>query len=139
MNLSGNLAKVNNGFGWRATFSRHQQKGQWKILEANFLEFLSYQKPKLKISQCAKSFLSTLGYTSRTVVDFLLKACKDGHGNKLSISLPDRRGHHEPPQKISSTPIKLHINSYSPKPSHYRRNHAPNRKYLPPLHKDDAQ
>lgn len=91
---------------------------------------------------CQKFFLSTLGYTSSTVVDFLLKACKDAHGNPLSLPRPDQRGRHEPTHKISPTPIKLHINSFSPKPSHYRRSHAPNRKYLPPdlsikiMHKD---
>nr|CAI5840918.1 unnamed protein product [Callosobruchus analis] len=71
---------------------------------------------------CQKFFLSSIGYTSSTVIDFMLKASKDDHG--------DQRGRHAPVNKVMETPIRNHINSFNPKPSHYQRIHAPNRKYL---------
>jgi hypothetical protein len=52
---------------------------------------------------------------------------------------------HAPSNKMSddmTTMIKEHIESYHPAVSHYRREHAPRRKYLPPeltindMHKD---
>lgn len=80
---------------------------------------------------CQKFFLSALGYTSSTVIEFMLKACKDDHGNRRMLPIEDQRGRHIPVNKVSETPIKEHINSFKPRPSHYRRSHAPNRKYLP--------
>lgn len=46
-------------------------------------------------------------------------------------AIPDRRGRHSPKNKIDKTSIINHINSFEPSISHYRREHAPNRKYLP--------
>ncbi|XP_050308053.1 uncharacterized protein LOC126744593 [Anthonomus grandis grandis] len=43
----------------------------------------------------------------------------------------DRRGSHSATNKIDRTSIINHINSFEPSISHYRRVHAPNRKYLP--------
>lgn len=51
------------------------------------------------IKVCQKFFLSTLGYKSTTVVDFLLKALKDEHGTRLPKPRPDHRGRHEPANK----------------------------------------
>lgn len=81
---------------------------------------------------CQHFFLRTLGYKSTSVLQSLAKASKDDHGTKLLIPRKDQRGRHPPRNKIPSTPIKDHITSFNPKPSHYRRSHAPNRKYLPP-------
>lgn len=43
----------------------------------------------------------------------------------------DLRGKCEPVNKINKVPIVDHINSFSPTISHYRREHAPDRKYIP--------
>ena len=45
------------------------------------------------------------------------------------------RGRHEPANKLSNESYKLmkdHIESYHPSVRHYRREHAPLRRYLPP-------
>lgn len=99
----------------------------------------TYELPKctdnkdeqINIKVCQKLFLSTLGYKSSTVVDFLLKAVKDEHGTRLPKPRPDQRGRHEPANKKNKSLVKDHIYKYGPKPSHYRREHAPKRKYLP--------
>nr|CAI5819387.1 unnamed protein product [Callosobruchus analis] len=61
----------------------------------------------------------------------MLKASKDDLGNKRLVPLEDQRGLYAPINKIVETPIRNHINSFNPKAPHYRRSHAPNRKYLP--------
>ena len=46
---------------------------------------------------------------------------------------PDKRGRHEPSNKISEQDIDVirkHILSFNPALPHYRRKHAPNRRYL---------
>lgn len=53
------------------------------------------------------------------------------HTSKDSLQASrDRRGQTSI-NKIDSTLIKEHINSFEPTIAHYRRAHAPNRKYLP--------
>ncbi|KAG8198016.1 hypothetical protein JTE90_001856 [Oedothorax gibbosus] len=42
-----------------------------------------------------------------------------------------QQGRHTPPNKINREPIQSHISSYNPSISHYRREHAPKRLYLP--------
>jgi len=42
------------------------------------------------------------------------------------------RGRHKPPNCVDETIITDHINSFNPQISHYRREHAPRRRYLPP-------
>jgi len=54
----------------------------------------------------------------------------------------DRRGKHPPFRRSDGNVIKEHIYSYNPQISHYRREYAPLRKYLPSditvtdMHKD---
>ncbi|GBO44048.1 hypothetical protein AVEN_61152-1 [Araneus ventricosus] len=43
----------------------------------------------------------------------------------------DKRGKHPKPKKIERSIIINHIESYNPSIAHYRREHAPNRRYLP--------
>ncbi|KAH9633935.1 hypothetical protein HF086_006451 [Spodoptera exigua] len=45
--------------------------------------------------------------------------------------LIDGRGHNPNPRKLDNTKIIEHIMSFRPAVSHYRREHAPNKKYLP--------
>jgi len=80
---------------------------------------------------CKKFFLHTLGYKSDKVITTLLNA------TSLSQMAPraDMRGRHELSNKLSgdmSASIKAHIESFHPAVSHYRREHAPLRRYLPP-------
>src|SRR5258705_8355859 len=74
---------------------------------------------------CLKYFLATLGYTSNSVI---VEMCKT-----LGAVTPnfDKRGKHTPSNKIDRSPIEKHIMSFNPQLSHYKREHAPNRRYLP--------
>lgn len=45
--------------------------------------------------------------------------------------MPDQRGKHPPANKIERTMIEQHIEAFNPQISHYRREHAPLRRYLP--------
>ena len=55
--------------------------------------------------------------------------------SRLSASdFPDMRGRHAPIHKTNESTIQSiidHIESYHPSVSHYRRKHAPLRRYLP--------
>ncbi|XDV25699.1 hypothetical protein PO909_029572, partial [Leuciscus waleckii] len=78
---------------------------------------------------CKTMFLSTLGYhpkNDRLIVTVF------GSATSSTLAPPqDRRGRHTPSNKVDMTPIFEHIESFHPSISHYRREHAPNRRYLP--------
>lgn len=77
---------------------------------------------------CKTTFLTTLGFhpkNDRLIVTVI--------GNTISSSLAppqERRGRHTPINKIDMAPIFEHIESFNPTSSHYRCEHAPNRRYL---------
>ena len=79
---------------------------------------------------CAIFFRHTLGYEHNKAINNALKIVTPG-----MIATPaDLRGKHAPKHKLKDQAldtIKAHINSYHPSVSHYRREHAPLRKYLP--------
>ena len=57
---------------------------------------------------------------------------KESHVGKVVVDL---RGSHEPRHKMSAGTVKAivtHIEYFHPAISHYRRKHAPLRRYLPP-------
>lgn len=77
---------------------------------------------------CKTFFLATLGYKPKGDKRFrnILE-----HTSRDSLQAErDRRGQ-APTNKIDTSLIKEHINSFEPTIAHYRRAHAPNRKYLP--------
>ena len=80
---------------------------------------------------CQRFFLRTFGYTCNTVLRELFKKM-----TPTKITPPEsKRGKHEPKHKLAQetvSQVKGHINSFNPSVSHYRRAHAPLRKYLPP-------
>ena len=68
------------------------------------------------------------GYKRSHVVDWIFKK----HGGN---AVADSRGSHAPKHKMSVRTEKAileHIESFHPAVSHYRRKHAPLRRYLPP-------
>lgn len=77
---------------------------------------------------CKKFFLGTLGYPLHNdiiVRDVLSKTS----ANEL-VANPIKKGHPSE-KKIERESIKSHIKSFNPSTSHYRREHAPERLYLP--------
>lgn len=78
------------------------------------------------IEVCKIFFLATLGYdktNDRVVRNVISKS--------NLYPAPDRRGKYERKSKMDRNVIEEHIESFKPVISHYRREHAPNRRYLP--------
>ena len=76
---------------------------------------------------CKVMFLRTLGYKSDKVVTLFVKS----RFNNPDTFTIDNRGKNATVNKIDTAPIIAHIASYNPEQSHYRREHAPHRRYLP--------
>ena len=73
---------------------------------------------------CKDMFLRTLGYKYDTVITKMFGAMPTGSIKPVK----DQRGRHKPKHAFSLNIIE----SFKPMISHYRRNHAPLRRYLPP-------
>lgn len=92
-----------------------------------------------KYGVCKTFFLTTLGYKSSN--DKTLHTALANSNDTVAPPVDKRLGA-TPHNKIESTPINEHIMSFEPSISHYRREHAPNRLYLPSdltisaMHKD---
>lgn len=90
------------------------------------------QQNKERLNVCQTMFLTTLGYKKgyNEVLKFL---SKDVVSSKMEQYM-DKRGKHEPKHKLdiaTKSTIAEHVESFHPIISHYRRVHAPNRRYLP--------
>nr|CAI5839646.1 unnamed protein product [Callosobruchus analis] len=80
-----------------------------------------------KVSVCKTFFLATLGYEKEN--DRMLKnLCK----TDPKCIAPQKDGRRRScPRKVDRHSIIEHVNSFNPTISHYRREHAPYRRYLP--------
>ncbi|XP_031333901.1 uncharacterized protein LOC116163910 [Photinus pyralis] len=76
---------------------------------------------------CKTFFLATLGYEKNN--DKILQSLSKQTTN-ISSSHDKRKGR-IPANKVDHEVIVKHIESFEPSISHYRREHAPNRRYLP--------
>ncbi|KAG5861482.1 hypothetical protein JTB14_024714 [Gonioctena quinquepunctata] len=78
---------------------------------------------------CKPFFLTTLGfkYNNDTVLQNALKNSQ----NHLLSTKRDMRGRKPSTSKLDHKKIIIHIGSFNPSISHYRREHAPDRRYLP--------
>lgn len=86
-----------------------------------------------KIRVCKKFFLTTLGFTceNNSVVHDTLTYVNAESMTGLSSKNEDGRGRHSNHNKFDRKTIVSHIESFNPSVSHYRRAHAPLRRYLP--------
>jgi len=83
-----------------------------------------------RIYICKNMFMATLGYTSDKSITTALT-----NVNEFSVSAPDMHGKHPLTHRLTEAQkddARNHISSFHPQISHYRREHAPNRLYLPP-------
>ena len=74
-------------------------------------------------------FLGTLGYSSDEVFRTLQSST-----DEVEVVQGSKRGKNEPKHQITFDDeeiIRNHVKKYNPCVSHYRREHAPNRLYLP--------
>lgn len=78
---------------------------------------------------CKKFFLATLGYDLKS--DRILRNITLRADVKCLLPKKDNRGRHKKENKFDEEKIVEHIESFRPSISHYRREHAPQRKYLP--------
>ncbi|KAG5870477.1 hypothetical protein JTB14_006397 [Gonioctena quinquepunctata] len=78
---------------------------------------------------CKPFFLTTLGfkYNNDTVLQNALKNSQ----NHLLSTKRDMRGRKPSTSKLDHKKIRIHIESFNPSISHYRREHAPDRRYSP--------
>lgn len=79
-----------------------------------------------KVEICRVFFLTTLGYDRKN--DRAITNVINKEGNSTSVQ--DKRGKHPKTPKTDRNVIKTHIESFAPTISHYRREHAPNKRYL---------
>lgn len=82
-----------------------------------------------KLQVCKKFFLTTLGYKPKN--DGVVFRVLSNTERSSSTPAPDRRGRHPNKSKFDRNRIISHIESFHPEISHYRREHAPNVRYLP--------
>lgn len=95
-----------------------------------------------RVDVCKMFFLATLGFNPKNDI-VITHMFKDTHPDDKpsSCKLEDTRGKSSHPVH-NKDEIKSHVESYKPTISHYRRAHAPLRRYLPPeititqIHKD---
>ncbi|CAH0755367.1 unnamed protein product [Diatraea saccharalis] len=93
--------------------------------ESRFFYFPNNNNESIPV--CRKFFLDTLGYKTDGVITEISNAIKKG--NIYGGVLKDGRGGNR--NEIPKTIIEQHILNYKPVVSHYRRQNAPNVRYLP--------
>lgn len=81
------------------------------------------------IQVCKIFLLATLGFKKGN--DRILKNVRNTDSRILKPKSDQRCHGHSSKSKVDKSVIVEHINSFGPTISHYRREHAPNRKYLP--------
>ena len=98
-------------------------------LRNNHLLYTLPAKDGTKIRVCKVMFMATLGAKSDSIIMEFVRAKRENAENAISPSI-DRRGRKRKAENHLHEAIINHINSYNPCVSHYRREHAPNRRYL---------
>ena len=78
---------------------------------------------------CKMFFLSTLGYHPKN--DSLVMTMMGNASSKPLAPPQDQRGRQAAANKLDQKLLLDHIESFHPTVSHYRREHAPHRRYLP--------
>lgn len=82
-----------------------------------------------KTAVCKIFFLTTLGYNKKN--DGVIFRALSTSNRNSTTPVQDRRGRHPSTKKVDRNSIEQHVESFHPTVSHYRREHAPNVRYLP--------
>lgn len=85
-------------------------------------------KDDKKLAVCKTFFLTTLGFKKNC--DWIISSLYNKNAPD-TLKIKDGRGRQPCPKKLPRQDIKNHIMSFNPITSHYRREHAPLRLYLP--------
>lgn len=94
----------------------------------NSLKYFLDDENRLKHAVCKKFFLATLGYQLKN--DRILRNVTNTETSSITPKL-DNRGKRAKENKFDENVIVNHIETFRPIISHYRREHAPLRRYLP--------
>ena len=105
-----------------------QQKDGGRLSSREYLLPLKYGK---NVTLCKSMFLSTLGLKSDGIITEMVRVQRQSYDGAIA-PVKDRRGSHPPSNKWDAEAIRLHINSYNPAISHYKRKNAPYKPYLNP-------
>lgn len=100
-------------------------EGEEKKNRSKTIKYFFSNESGEKIAVCRVFFLTTLGY-NKTNEKVVRNAVKNGN----AVVPSDGRGHSDKKFKIDHELIQRHIESFRPTISHYRREHAPNKRYL---------
>lgn len=82
------------------------------------------------VAVCKHFYLTTLGYKHNNDT-IITKTFKDASDQSVPVLMCDNRGKFQKEHKFDHDDIKQHIEAHNPTIHHYRRAHAPNRRYLP--------
>ncbi|KAF0690079.1 Uncharacterized protein FWK35_00037667, partial [Aphis craccivora] len=110
-------------------FDVKSHKNNENCKRLNSLKLFLYDEFDVRMQVCKPFFLTTLGFkkTNDRVLNVLVSTPK---GQITPTS--DKRGKHPAINKFKyETLVMDHIESFNPTISHYRREHAPNIRYLP--------
>ena len=105
-----------------------QQKDSARLSSS---EYLLPLKDGKNVIVCKSMFLSTLGLRSDGMITEMVRAQPQSYDGAIAPT-EDRRDSHPPSNNYDAEIIRLHINSYNPSISHYKRKNVPNRRYLNP-------
>ena len=137
---SDDRALINSRF-WKLSFTKRRQWLAAYINQADVKNKTSQQKDGGRLSSkeyllplkdgknvivCKLMFLSTLGLKSDRMITEMVRAQRQSYDGGIA-PVEDRRGSHPPSNKCDADAevIRLHINSYNPAISHYKRKNAP--------------
>ena len=136
---------INSRF-WKLSFTERRQWLAAYIDQADVKTKTSQQKDSARLSSseyllplkddknvivCKSMFLSTLGLRSDGMITEMVRAQRQSYDGAIAPT-EDRRDSHPPSNNYDAETIRLHINSYNPSISHYKRKNVPNRRYLNP-------
>lgn len=116
-----------------------RRRGEDSSKRQRSVKYFLLDEKQEKQEVCKPFFLSTLGY-KKTNDNIIVRVMNNIQTSGVPSS-SDQRGK-APKSKIDRDLLNAHVESFKPNVSHYRREHAPNRKYLPSdltitaMHKD---
>ena len=155
---SDDRALINSRF-WKLSFTERHQWLAAYIIQVDVKNKTSQQKYGGRLSSrenllplkddknviaCKSMFLSTLGFKSHGMITEMVRAQRQSYDGAIA-PVEDHRGSHLPSNKCDVEVICLHINSYNPTISHYKRKNAPYKRYLNPelsikeMYKDECE
>ena len=144
-NFSSDDRALNSQF-WKLSFTEHLQWLAAYINQVDVKNKTSQQKDGGRLSSreyllplkdgknvivCKSMFLSTLGLKSDGMITEMVGAQRQSYDSGIA-PIEDRRGSHQPSNKCDAEVVRLHINSYNPSISQYKRKNAPNKRYVNP-------